>query len=48
VDEASWIYDAATDRAASIPLDLRIDTSFGINPKQVIEAVRPLVAEQHR
>jgi predicted kinase len=46
-DEASWIYDAATARAASIRFDLKLDTGTGVNPEQVIEAVRPLVAGQH-
>jgi predicted kinase len=45
-DEASWIYDAATARAASIRFDLKIDTSSAVDPAKVIEAVRPLVAEQ--
>ena len=45
-DEASWIYDAATARAASVRFDLKIDTSSGMGPAQIIEAVRPLVTEQ--
>jgi predicted kinase len=45
-DEASWIYDAATARAASMRFDLTIDTSSGVDPAQLIKAVRPLVAEQ--
>jgi len=41
--EASWIYDQATARAAGQRLDARIDTGRPVDPAAVVARLRPLI-----
>ena len=42
--QASWIYDQATSQAAEQHFDAHIDTGHQQDPRQVLEALRPLLA----
>jgi len=42
-EEASWIYDQATARAAGRRLDARIDTGRPPDPAAVVAELRPLI-----
>jgi hypothetical protein len=42
-EEASWIYDQATARAAGRRLDARIDTTRPPDPTAVVAQLRPLI-----
>lgn len=46
VEEAAWIYDSATDRAARMHFDARIDTTGDRDSQLIVQTVLPLLTKR--